>query len=406
MNKSVTFSLTAAISCILLWAVTTSFIFVKKANHSCEAIHENDFLIHQPSDYSNLFSKIKATKGLKTIVIDAGHGGKDHGCKGGKSKEKTITLKIALKLGKYIKKAYPAINVVYTRKKDVFVPLHNRAKLANKKKADLFISIHCNSVPTLTKRTKRVQGTETYVMGLHKEKENLDVAKRENEAILLEKDYKKNYAGFDPNSPEGHIMLSMYQHAYLDQSINFASKIERQFVKKGKRRSRGVKQAGFVVLRETAMPSVLIEAGFLSHVSEEKFLRTSYGQDIIASGIFRAFKEYQQELGAAPMSMNVAKGEKLLSIANPPKFIKGVVFKVQLGASPKLHNLKKAPWNKVKGIEIQKIKKIHKYLVGEYKSYSDGAKAQRHWQKNGFKDAFIVAYKDGKRISVQEAKKK
>ena len=404
MNKSVTFSLVAAISCALIWACTTSFIFVEKNHHSCETVHQNDFLIHQTSDFSDLFSKINHTQGLKTIVIDAGHGGKDHGCKGGKSKEKTITLKIALKLGKYIKKAYPAINVVYTRKKDVFVPLHNRAKLANRKKADLFISIHCNSVPALTKKTKRVQGTETYVMGLHKEKENLEVAKRENEAILLEKNYKKNYNGFDPNSPEGHIMLSMYQHAYLEQSINFASKIEQQFVKKGKRRSRGVKQAGFVVLRETAMPSVLIEAGFLSHVSEEKFLRTSYGQDIIASGIFRAFKAYKQELSNSPMSLGVAKGEALLKMANPPKFIKGLVFKVQLGASSKLHNLKTAPWNKVKGIEIQKINKIHKYLVGEYKTYTDGAKAQRYWRKNGFKDAFVVAYKDGKRISMQKAR--
>ena len=391
---------------IIVGLLLSSFtIHSKHEHHDCKHHLGTQLTVDEDEDISGLLAKIDFSKGLETIVIDAGHGGKDSGCHGQKKTyEKHITLKIALKLGKYIEKAYPEMKVIYTRKKDVFIPLFERAHLANKHKADLFISIHCNAVPKLTTRGKKVQGTETYVMGLHTTKENLDVAKRENEVILLEKNYKKNYDGFDPTSPEGHIMLSMYQDAYQNQSINLAGKIDKQFKVRAKRISRGVKQAGFVVLRQTTMPSVLIEAGFLTNVSEEKFLKTSYGQDLIASGIYRAFKEYKEEIDPIK-TIGVAKGSPQAMSVSAPKFAKGVIYKIQLGASSKLVNLQSQPWAKVKQIEVQKIKGIHKYLVGEYPSYKEVLKAQKYWKGKGFKDAFVVAYQDGKRISVGEAKK-
>jgi len=224
---------------------------------------------------------------IKTIVIDAGHGGKDPGCNGGDAKEKAITLKIALKLGQLIKDSLEDVKVIYTRDDDTFVELFERSAIANKNKADIFISIHCNA-----NKNKDASGTETYAMGLHKSTGNLDVAKRENEAILKESDYEKNYDGFDPTSPEAHIMFSLYQNAYLDQSLVLASKIEKEFLNV-KRQSRGVKQAGFLVLWKTTMPSILIETGFLSNPNERKFLSSDAGQKDMALSIFKAIKEYK-----------------------------------------------------------------------------------------------------------------
>lgn len=395
----ITFTTTFIIVGLLLSSFTTHHKHQDCKHHTGEIL-----MVNEGDEVKTLLSKINFSKGLETIVIDAGHGGKDSGCHGTKKTyEKHITLKIALKLGKYIEDAYPNLKVIYTRKKDVFIPLYERAHLANKHQADLFISIHCNAVPSLTTSGKKVQGTETYVMGLHTTKENLDVAKRENEVILLEKDYKKNYDGFDPNSPEGHIMLSMYQDAYLNQSINLAGKIDKQFKVRAKRISRGVKQAGFVVLRQTTMPSVLIEAGFLTNTKEEKFLKTDYGQNLIASGIYRAFKEYKDEIDPIK-TIGVSEGSEKSISALAPKFAKGVIYKIQLGASSKLVDLQSQPWAKVEEIEVQKIKGIHKYLVGEYPSYKEVLKAQEHWKEKGFKDAFIVAYQDGNRIAVGKAK--
>lgn len=226
---------------------------------------------------------------LKTVVIDAGHGGHDPGCLGGSSREKHLALGIAKKLAAYMKENYPGLNVILTRDKDVFIPLYERARIANRNEADLFISIHCNFFPS----SNKVRGTETYVMGLHTAEHNLDVAKRENASILLEVDYEKNY-NYDPNSPEGHIMLSMFQNAYLDQSILFAELVEKSFAERAERRSRGVHQAGFVVLKETLMPSVLIEAGFLSNYNEEQFLKSGPGQQTIANAIGKAFGDYKK----------------------------------------------------------------------------------------------------------------
>ncbi|MCS6934714.1 MAG: N-acetylmuramoyl-L-alanine amidase [Chitinophagales bacterium] len=228
---------------------------------------------------------------IRTVVIDAGHGGKDPGAIGpGKTFEKDIALVIALKLGDYIQKNFPNINVIYTRKSDVFLELYERANIANKNKADLFISIHVNSSPN-----KETYGTSTYVLGLHRTEANLEVAKRENSVINLEEDRDKNYE-FDPNTPEGHIIMSMKQNAFLDQSIEFASKVENQFENYARRKSLGVKQAGFYVLYKTTMPSILAEIGFISNAEEEKFLNTTKGQDLIATSLFNAFKDYKNEL--------------------------------------------------------------------------------------------------------------
>ena len=228
---------------------------------------------------------------IKTVVIDAGHGGKDPGATGpGKTNEKDVSLAVALKLGDYIQKNFPDVTVIYTRKTDVFIELHERAELANKSKADLFIAIHCNSNNSPT-----VYGTSTYVLGLHRTEANLEVAKRENSVILLEDDRDKNYE-FDPNTPEGHIIMSMKQNAFLDHSIDIASKIEGQYEGTAKRKSLGVKQAGFYVIYKTAMPSLLSEIGFISNPTEEKFLASDKGQDQIASSLFKAFKDYKFEM--------------------------------------------------------------------------------------------------------------
>lgn len=228
---------------------------------------------------------------LKTVVIDAGHGGKDPGAIGpSKVQEKDVALVVALKLGDYIQKAHPDVKVIYTRKNDVFLELHERAEIANKNKADLFIAIHCNA-----STNPDVYGSSSYVLGLHRTEANLEVAKRENAVINLEENKDKNYE-FDPNSPEGHIIMSMKQNAFLDQSIEFASKAENQLENYAKRKSMGVKQAGFYVLYKTAMPSMLAEIGFISNPEEEKFLNSVKGQDLIASAMYNSFKDYKKEL--------------------------------------------------------------------------------------------------------------
>ena len=228
--------------------------------------------------------------GIRKVVIDAGHGGKDPGCVSGAYNEKSIALSIALKLGHYIEKNNKDVKVIYTRTTDEFIELQRRAEIANENKADLFISIHCNSNPSSSP-----YGVESWVMGTHKSKANLEVAQKENASILLEDDYSKKYNGFDPNSPEAYIIFSLYQNAFLEKSVNFASKVEKQLKDKAQRIDRGVKQAGFLVLFKTTMPSILIETGFLSNPNELAFISSSKGQDHIASAIYRAFKEYKSE---------------------------------------------------------------------------------------------------------------
>ncbi|GAA0188329.1 hypothetical protein GCM10009122_46360 [Fulvivirga kasyanovii] len=228
---------------------------------------------------------------VKTVVIDAGHGGHDPGTHGVFSEEKDIALDVALQLGKYIQEYLPDVKVIYTRKDDKFVELEQRAHVANKNHADVFISIHANAVSKSS-----IYGTETYVMGPHKTEGNLDVAKRENSVILYEEGYEEKYEGFDPNSPESHILFSLTQSAYIENSLYLASKIEEQFGTRAGRRSRGVKQAGFWVLWRTAMPSVLVEIGYLTNPKEEQELNNSSVKANIASGIFRAFRDYKNNI--------------------------------------------------------------------------------------------------------------
>jgi N-acetylmuramoyl-L-alanine amidase len=228
---------------------------------------------------------------LRKVVINAGHGGKDPGTHGKFSKEKDVVLKVALELETLIKKHLPEVEVILTRRSDKFMELHDIASVSNKSGADLFISIHCNSNPN-----KAIVGSETYVMGLTKSAGNLEVAKRENSVILLEEDHKTKYEGFDPNSTQSHILFSLYQNAYIQNSLNLAGRIETQFKNRVGRVSRGVKQAGFLVLWRTNMPSVLVELGFLSNQREEKDLNDELKQSYMASAIFRAFRDYKEEL--------------------------------------------------------------------------------------------------------------
>lgn len=227
---------------------------------------------------------------IDVVVIDPGHGGHDPGTRGKVSRESRTTLKIALALGRKIKAEMPEVKVLYTRTSDVFIELDERSAYANRNQADLFISIHCNA------GSRSALGTETYVMGLHKTEGNLEVAKRENSVILQEKDYQQKYKGFDPTSPLAHIMLANYQSAFLSSSLRFASHVEDQFKNLSQRRSRGVKQAGFIVLWRTTMPSVLVETGFLSNPTEEAYLNSRDGQDEVADSIFNAFKQYRREM--------------------------------------------------------------------------------------------------------------
>jgi N-acetylmuramoyl-L-alanine amidase len=229
---------------------------------------------------------------LRTLVIDAGHGGRDPGTHGGVAKEKHIALKIALETGKLIKANVPGVKVIFTRTQDVFIPLDERAEIANKNKADLFISVHCNANPI----SEAIYGTETYTMGLHKSEDNLAVANRENAVIVQESGYENKYEGFDPASPMAYILFSNYQSAYIEKSLHFADLLESQFKFRTGRKSRGVRQAGFLVLWKTTMPSVLVEVGYLSNKNEEKFLNTTQGQSYLASAIYRAFKEYKKEI--------------------------------------------------------------------------------------------------------------
>jgi N-acetylmuramoyl-L-alanine amidase len=263
-------------------------------------------------------SQKSASSGLSTIIIDAGHGGKDPGAVVGNAREKDIVLDIALKLGKLINKGLPNVKVIYTRKADYFVPLFKRSVIANNQKADLFISIHANYCPSSS-----IKGTETYVLGLHRSQENLDVAKKENSVILLEEDYSKRYEGFDPKSTESYIMFELIQDNYLEQSLSFARMVQSIFRNHAGRSNRDVRQAGFLVLRETAMPSVLIETGYLSNKEEAAYLMTVEGRETIASAIYKSIKDYKSKfdtrLNYAVIDRKNAPNEKEYMVSSPAK---------------------------------------------------------------------------------------
>lgn len=349
---------------------------------------------------------------LKTVVIDAGHGGHDHGCSGASNNEKTLSLKMALKLGELIEKNYPDVKVIYTRKTDVFVELYERAAIANRNNADLFICIHCNANPSSSP-----SGTETYVMGLHKTEANLNVAKRENDVILLESDYKQNYDGFNPNDPASHIIFSLNQHAFMEQSILFASSVEKYLKSHAKRSSRGVKQAGFLVLWKTAMPSVLIETGFLTNPGEEKFLGSEDGQTAVAESIFYAFRDYKNDMENSSGEISEAKAKELNAevdkapvTTNSPTEIsateatKGLSFSVQFYSSETAVSSSKFDKLKPENITYVQENGWYKYRLGPYNTLDEATKKQTLARTNGYKDAFVIAMKDGKRITIDEAR--
>jgi N-acetylmuramoyl-L-alanine amidase len=349
---------------------------------------------------------------VKTIVIDAGHGGHDGGCQGSNSQEKHVALAIALKLGKYIEEKFPDVKVIYTRETDVFVELYERAAIANRAKADLFICVHANA-----NDNKKALGTETFVMGLHKSDANLRVAKRENSSILLEEDYKTKYSDFDPNSPESYIVLTLRQNAFLEQSLSFASKIQQQFTDRVGRKNRGVKQAGFLVLHQTNMPSVLIETGFLTNIEEEKFLVSEIGQEYLSSAIFRAFKAYKNEIelkNATKIEVKeteeIKKDTVIVEVKkekkkkkNSDKVEKGIVFKVQISTSSEKKELRSENFNGVSDVSLYEAGGLFRYTVGNEKTVGEANVLQLTMKTKGFTDAFIVAFKDGKRISLSEA---
>ncbi len=360
------------------------------------------------------------------MVIDAGHGGHDSGCLGKKSKEKDIALGIALKLGQYINDKFPDVKVIYTRKTDEFVELFERANIANNAKADLFICIHCNSACYYDKKKRKdvcnteTNGVETWVMGLHKTEANLEVAKRENEVVLLEKDYTKQYDGFDPNSPEANIIFSLYQNTFLDQSLRMAGYVQQEMKSKGLD-SRGIKQAGFLVLYKTTMPSILIETGFLSNPEEEKYLSSSKGQEESASAIFRAFKSYKQSvetnktLNAVPdisemddkpvndSSPEVKKVAPKEKDAQPNVDSRQVFWAVQFYASPSKISLKSSKFEGIKDVREELEKKVFKYTSGQFGKVEDAISLQAKLRKIGFKDAFVVGYYNDKKVSFKEA---
>ncbi len=308
-----------------------------------------------------------------TVVLDAGHGGHDSGALGKHSKEKDAALAITLKTGKILEK-HKHIKVIYTRKDDRFVELHKRADIANKHKADLFVSIHCNA-----NENPAVMGTETYVMGLHKTESNLKVAMRENAVILKEENYLENYEGFDPNSPEAYIVFSLYQNAFLEQSIEVAHRVQTNFEKAG-RKNRGVKQAGFLVLARTAMPSILVETGFITNEAEEKFLNSEKGQRILAEAIAKAIVDYFNKLDSLEKEARKNEVER-------NKLATG--YWVQIYASREKMDVTKKPFEGIDNIVIQKAGNWYRYLVGPFPDVESAKKEKEKLVKKGFTDAFI-----------------
>ena len=366
-------------------------------------------------------------QGVRTVVIDAGHGGKDPGCHGSFIHEKEVCLKVALALGKQINEYYPEVNVVYTRQRDEFVELYRRAQIANEANADLFICIHVNAAGSPS-----AHGAETYVLGLHRTEDNLRVAKRENASVQFEADVKKNYEGFDPNSDEGNIIFSMFQSAYLNQSLEFASLVQHRFEHHARRHNRGVRQAGFLVLVKTAMPSVLIETGFASHPGDEAFLGSVEGVRLMAESIFLAFADYKKSTegkkyaglrkphpnlnhekprggGAAePIVEPAIERPEANNTAEPsaPK----AYFSVQFFSSKSKYSSSDAKFLGLEGVEA--LPRGDGWIAYVSGRFTDEIQA-KDWLKaiklKGYPDAFLVGVEDGLKVSldaVRESLKK
>ncbi|HTX88251.1 MAG TPA: N-acetylmuramoyl-L-alanine amidase [Bacteroidales bacterium] len=349
---------------------------------------------------------------LTRIVIDAGHGGKDPGTIGSQVQEKKITLAIALKLGKMIQDNLKGAEVIYTRSRDEFVELHERAEIANRNHADLFISIHCNA-----NGSHSFHGAETYVMGLHRSEANLEIAKLENASILMEPDYSAKYQGFDPNSDESYIIFTLYQNAYLDQSTELAATIQDELKDRVGLNDRGVRQAGFLVLYKTTMPSVLVETGFLSNPEEEKFLMSEKGQDFIAGAIYRAVLRFGKTLGQAQEKTGVPETVAVRKQTPPPpetirkevphpvKKAPAVAFRVQVATSPTDIGIHNARFAGLEDVRVYRHQGLYKYTTGDETTLDDALKLLERVKKKGFRDAFVVAFVGETRVTVTEAQK-
>lgn len=376
------------------------------------------------------------------VVIDAGHGGHDPGAIGKISKEKNINLNVALKVGNLIKRNCDDVKVIYTRSKDVFIPLDRRAEIANNAKADLFISIHTNALAN----NRTAKGASTWTLGLAKSDANLEVAKRENSVILYESDYKTRYAGFNPNSAESYIIFEFMQDKYMEQSVHLASLMQKQFRQTCRRADRGVHQAGFLVLKASAMPSILIELGFISTPEEERYLNSEEGAGTMAKGIYRAFLNYkrehelrltgvsktivptEQEEDNTPAtaqkdteSVNTApQQEKLLAEAKTkpaataktapkrPIVVESatndseITFKIQILTSSKPLAKNDKRLKGLKEVDYYKEGGIYKYTYGASSDYNKVLRTKRTITAQ-FKDAFIIAFRNGEKMNVNEA---
>ena len=388
-----------------------------------------------------------------TLVIDAGHGGHDAGAKGAFSYEKNINLNVALTFGRYVERNCPDVKVIYTRKTDIFIPLHQRADIANKNKADLFVSIHTNALP----KGRISRGLETYTLGMHRASDNLDVAKRENSVILIEKDYKERYEGFDPRSSESYIMFELLQDNNMSQSVELAKFVQQKVCSTAGRQNKGVKQAGFLVLRETSMPSCLIELGFISTPDEEQYLNTSRGIDALGKGIYQAFVAYRKKYDRhfvvpyqAPDKDNInipsvvpaqeepvaVKEEKTVKeepvaaasqaeipqqVVEEPKPVEentkpGIerqnvaaeeptdmpVFKVQILASEKKLPKGDSHFKGEKEVDHYQEGGLYKYTVGASTNYNEIYRLRKELSTN-FPQAFIIAFKNGMKTDVIKA---
>lgn len=357
-----------------------------------------------------IIKQVEAQK-VQKVVIDAGHGGHDPGAVGKFSKEKDITLSLALKTGQFIHDNLPGVQVIYTRNTDEFVELYRRARIANEKKADLFISIHCNA-----SKSTSPYGSETYVMGLHKSEANLSVAQIENASILLEEDYHVQYDGFNPSSPEGYIFFSMLQNAYMDQSLGLASRMQYHFKAKANLFDRGVKQAGFLVLYKTTMPSVLIEVGFISNAKEEKFLASDEGQNQIASAIFRAVRDYKGSIEKTKIPIEEKTSSPDLASINsirtgspaPDNLEKPsdnqIVFKVQFLISNIKKDTSRAEFKGLHNISYYYHNGHYKYTYGNVSTIESANTLMKELNAKGFKDCFVVAFLNNERIDIDKAK--
>ncbi len=325
------------------------------------------------------------------VVLDAGHGGKDPGkITTFGYNEKDIALDITLRVGKQLEKSND-IKVIYTRTKDVFLELRQRAAIANKADADLFVSIHCNA------HSPQAHGTETFVLGLHRNESNFRIAQQENEVIFLEDDYEQNYEGFDPSSPESFIGLTLLQEDYLDQSILLARTIQDNFTQQLKRRDRGVKQAGFWVLHNTYMPSVLVETGFITNRKEGDYLNSSRGKQEISKSIFDAIVDYKSSLNSGVVVQN--------TVTDTVSVAPSISFKVQIAAGSKKLATKSYNFKGLKPIFRTKSNNVYRYFYGETPDYETALNMKAEAVKLGYTSAFVVAYQNGIRISIENALK-